>query len=96
MDALKPSEVMQLLMTDVDKHKDISKLKIIKADHITETNEKETEAMKGLEHLKHAQEVEDEEIKKIEIDLKKQDEEDVVMDFSKMRDDPPPIKEDEG
>lgn len=87
MDALKPSEVMQLLVDDNIKHEEISEMSVLKKRKQSDAvaDKEENKALEALEHLHKVEEQESEMQKQIEKTVLEQDN-DVVMDFSKVMD----------
>lgn len=87
MDALKPSEVMQLLVDDNIKHEEISEMSVLKKRKKSDAvaDKEENKALEAIEHLHQVEEQESEMHKQIAKTVLEQDN-DVVMDFSKVMD----------
>jgi len=81
-DVLKPSEVMALIMDDHDKHEDLQELSFIKTTWGKHLNQLDSEAMRGIEHLKEIGELEEKEIADEEEYLKIIDSK-ISLDFGK-------------
>lgn len=73
---------MQLLMDDHDKHEDFSEITCLKKGEIKIEQSEDEEAMKGLAHLKEAEEHENDIIKQIEKKIQEEDDQ-FEFDMSK-------------